>query len=314
MGSSISIDVPVSAAQKATLEAKYLSLTEAGMTPRRLTAKFAAAKGGLILFDQIDRDHTGSVDRHELQRMLMSLPKNKPKPPEGGWPGGVPPKLLTFDEIVERLDTDGDGEVTLDEWLENYGKMPGLKALVDQAVDPKTGKIIGFQSLEEALVALRVEKRLAEQKVAKYAQQIESITSQIGSAGILVFRQIDIDRSGSIERGELTKFLNDLPNPGKQWDIDGIIGTLDSDKDGFISEAEWLANLACLPSLTASIEKTVDPVTGEMTLPSYSFPDRPLAFPRTEESERELVKEGEAVGGGVRVKRRSRKRGPGGGF
>ena len=132
--------------------------------------------------------------------------------------------------MLTTLDTDGDGEISLEEWVDNYSKLEGLKAAVDQALDPETGKIVGYQSLEERLVQLHEKRKkegATEEDVAKYTKQIESITGQIGSAGILVFRQIDLDRSGKIERKELLRVLKHLPKPekaeGPKMSIDDII-------------------------------------------------------------------------------------------
>ena len=66
---------------------------------------------GIVLFNQIDADHSGQIDKEELKKLLMSLPKKKPKEPEGGWPNGEAPKFVPFDELVDSLDTDKDGQV-----------------------------------------------------------------------------------------------------------------------------------------------------------------------------------------------------------
>ena len=47
-----------------------------------------------LRFDQIDCDHTGSVSKKELKRMMKALPRNKPVPPPGGWPDGQAPKVI----------------------------------------------------------------------------------------------------------------------------------------------------------------------------------------------------------------------------
>lgn len=93
--------------------------------------------------------------------MLHSLPRSKPKE-------GV--KFVPFEEMLTTLDTDGDGTISLEEWVDNYSKLEGLKAAVDQALDPETGKIVGYQSLEERLAVLQEKKRkegVSEEDMAK---------------------------------------------------------------------------------------------------------------------------------------------------
>jgi len=89
---------------------------------------------------------------------------------------------------------------------------------------------------------------------------------------VIVFRQIDIDHSGKIDRKELLRVLKCLPKPellegekAERLSIDDIVTQLDSDGDGIIDEAEWLANLESIPSLKASVEQAVDLTTGKIT-------------------------------------------------
>jgi hypothetical protein len=156
---SVQLDVKLSAAQQAKLEAKYIAFEAEGMTPRTINTKYQDNKAAIILYDQIDCDHSGSVTKKELTRMLKALPRKKPVEPEGGWPNGEAPKFIPFEEMLATLDADGDGEITLEEWLENYNKLTGLKAAVDENIDPATGKLKGYKSLENMLHEMHEEFR-----------------------------------------------------------------------------------------------------------------------------------------------------------
>ena len=46
------------------------------------------------------------------------------------------------------------GIISLEEWVENLGKLPGLKAAIDQNLDAATGKLAGYLSLEARLEKL----------------------------------------------------------------------------------------------------------------------------------------------------------------
>ncbi|CAK81022.1 unnamed protein product (macronuclear) [Paramecium tetraurelia] len=55
----------------------------------------------LLLFTQIDRDHSGELSRQEIKKLLrdMQIPNNK------------------YEQLVKQLDQDGDGAITQDEFL-----------------------------------------------------------------------------------------------------------------------------------------------------------------------------------------------------
>ena len=189
----------------------------------------------------------------------MSLPKKKPREPEGGWPEGEAPKFVPFDELVDSLDTDRDGLISLDEWLLNLGTLPGLKMAIEGAIDKETGLIKGYVSLETRLDSLLNKKK-------ELDAEIDELRAVIGSAGITVFRQIDIDHDGTVSQKELLRVLKVLPRPkdvkGPKMSIEDLASTLDVNGDGAISEDEWVAQIAAIPSLKASIEQAIDPKTG----------------------------------------------------
>eukprot|EP00520_Triparma_pacifica_P001718 CAMPEP_0118636174 /NCGR_PEP_ID=MMETSP0785-20121206/2473_1 /TAXON_ID=91992 /ORGANISM="Bolidomonas pacifica, Strain CCMP 1866" /LENGTH=313 /DNA_ID=CAMNT_0006527265 /DNA_START=1 /DNA_END=939 /DNA_ORIENTATION=- len=258
MGGAVSLSTPISGNNQKILAEKYKVKSEAGMDDESINRELSEALPSIILFNQVDCDHSGSVSLKELKRMLKSLPRKKPTPPEGGWPGGSPPPYMTVDEMFEKLDTNKDGAISMDEWIDNIAmdEMAGLKAAIKGALDPTTGKIVGYQSLEARLGELMEER-------AKIDKQIESIKKAVGSAGVVVFKQIDLDKSGTIEKKELLRVLKQLPKPkeikGPRMSIEEIMAALDVDGDGTINEEEWLAKLEVIPTLKASIEEAVGP-------------------------------------------------------
>ena len=225
------------------------------------------------------------MTQKELKRLLKALPRKKPVEPEGGWPGGEAPKFVPFEELVDTLDADKDGDISLDEWLTNLAKLPGLKAAIEGAIDPATGKVQGYLSLEQMLDETLAKLAPLEAKAAagggdaalddaekaeaaKLRELAAKLRASVGSAGLAVFRQVDLDHSGKIDRKELMRVLKQLPKPekmppgAKKMSLDEIVAVLDVDGDGVIDEAEWLAQLEKIPALKASIEQAVDPATG----------------------------------------------------
>ena len=172
---------------------------------------------------------------------------------------------MSIDDMFTSLDTNADGKISLDEWIENVSKddMVGLKAAIDGALDPKTGKIVGYQSLEQRLADLIEKRAPLAAELAAIDKQIESIKNSVGSTGVIVFHQIDIDKSGTIEKKELLRVLKQLPKPksvgGPKISIEDIMKSLDVDGDGTINEEEWLQKLEDIPTLKASIEEAVGP-------------------------------------------------------
>ena len=83
MGGGVSIPVALSSAQKEILEGKYQLYQSRGCDDAELEGMLAKRLPGIVLFDQIDADHSGSISRAELKAMLKALPRNKPVPPPG---------------------------------------------------------------------------------------------------------------------------------------------------------------------------------------------------------------------------------------
>jgi Ca2+-binding EF-hand superfamily protein len=248
----------------------------------------------VIVFNQIDCDHSGAVSMRELYRMLRALPRNKPPPPAGGWPGDEAPKFVGIEEMVKIFAGGGDGdaatdkEITMDQFVLHLSELPGLKAAIEQNVDATTGKLKQYKSLEKTLeeclgaaAALEAKTEKTDEETAQLVElqvRIAKINASIGSSGLAVFRQIDTDGSGKLDRAELLAALKAIPaaaqgplRPGQvataavtEENIGEIIAVLDADGDETIDEDEWVAHLEMLPLLKASIEAAVDPKTGKM--------------------------------------------------
>jgi len=89
------------------------------------------------------------------------------------------------------------------------------------------------------------------------------------SPGLLVFRQIDADGSGTVDRAELQALLGKLPRkkpaPGVEFvPFEEMVKLFDSDDSGTIDEEEWLTNLARLPGLRMAMEGDMDEDTGTL--------------------------------------------------
>merc|ERR1719174_1065850 len=159
--------------------------------------------------------------------------------------------------MVERLDSDKDGLISEEEWLANLKKVPGVRMAIEAVLDADTGRVKTYRSLPEQLAKLmfeasglelrcwageNVSEKLAEKRTAMQKLRNKGVKP---SAGLLVFQQIDLDGSGTIDRKELQRLLKALPKtkpaPGVPFvPFDDMIKTLDTDDDGVINEEEWL--------------------------------------------------------------------------
>ena len=136
------------------------------------------AEWGKSVFEQFDTDKNGQLDKAELNDALRSLPRTKPKYAPPGT------KFMSIGDMVSSMDTDGDGQVSLEEWLENISACAGLcAALFEHQVD---GKLSAFKSLEQRKAAL--EGKLgtldaASDEASKLQGQIDDLSRRIEAAG-----------------------------------------------------------------------------------------------------------------------------------
>jgi Ca2+-binding EF-hand superfamily protein len=96
---------------------------------------------GVLVFDQIDVDGSGAIDRGELQTLLNKLPRKKPAP-------GV--EFVPFEDMIKTFDADGNGTIEIDEWLNNLQKLPGIRMAIESVLDFDTGMLtVDLQQAEE---------------------------------------------------------------------------------------------------------------------------------------------------------------------
>ena len=166
-----------------------------------------------------------------------------------------------------------DAQISLSEWCDNLAKLPGLKTAIESNLDPATGKLATYLSLEARLEKLAADVMILEMnenrtdeedaKLESKRNDVSKLRAKIGSGSIRVFEQIDADKSGKIERADLMKILGELPGTQEGEDnLDGLIKALDVDGDGIIDMDEWIAQLDKIPLLKAQLDQYIDPATG----------------------------------------------------
>ena len=265
MGGGVSISLPLNKAHRDTLGEKYKAMSSE-MDDQEIQNKLDLELPSIVLFDQIDCDHSGLVSKLEVKRMLKCLPQAD---------------HLSPDELMPHLDTDKNGEISMDEWLRNLRKpeLAPLKLAIDGGVNKATGLIANYKSLEMHLEELVHQKeeimdgiRELEHEKEHVMNKITKMRELIGSAGKIVFRQIDLDHNGMISKNELLRVLNHMSDLGimkhdfdlAMMPVEEVLSKIDVNGDGKLSEAEWLASLDNVPGLNECVEKSVDMETGRI--------------------------------------------------
>ena len=153
--------------------------------PKAAEAAVAVSTWGKSVFAQFDTDKTGTISSKELSRALKALPKTKP----ASLPSGA--KLMSVDEMIAVMDSNGDGEIDEAEWLANLAKCPSLAAALAENVNAD-GEIAAFRSFEQqkakregeiAELEAKAERTPEEEEtMQEYKRQVESLSAKIEEA------------------------------------------------------------------------------------------------------------------------------------
>jgi Ca2+-binding EF-hand superfamily protein len=229
---------------------------------KKMRSNGVVPSAGICVFNQIDVDKSRTIDIAELKRAFKSL--------RAVYPAGEE-EVAT---MLATLDTDSSGEIDEVEWVQNLEKLPALKAALEADLDPDTGKLRSYRTPRQQFAKLlanidRLEydatkgKDVAAELASRRAQANRMRMAGIHpSAGIVVFAQLDKKKAGQISKEQLTKLFDKMAFDGKS--VDEVMTKLDTDKDGFVSEKEWLEGLDKVPTLKMALEKDIDPETGKL--------------------------------------------------
>merc|ERR1712232_1019538 len=229
---------------------------------KKLRANGVQPSPGVSVFAQMDLDKSGTISEAELFRLFKSMAHIYKKSDE------------EIKEIMKTLDSDGSGEIDELEWRHNLAKCPGLLAALVGDLDPDTGKLRSYRTMEQQLAKLlgnieRLEQRRKEGKdVAKELESRKTQAKRMREKGIMpapgtvVFNQIDKDKSRSIDENELKDVVSRVGLKGK--DAGDVMKLLDRDGSKAIEEHEWLEGLERVQSLKAALMKNIDPDTGKL--------------------------------------------------
>ena len=97
---------------------------------------------GLSVFCMLDLDKSGTISNAELKRLFQSLQTVYPR------------SDAEIADIMKTLDSDMSGEIDETEWKNNLALCPGLLAALIADLDPDTGRLRSYRTMEQQLAKL----------------------------------------------------------------------------------------------------------------------------------------------------------------
>jgi len=226
---------------------------------------------GYVVFNQIDVAKARKLTTDQLQRLLKAIKAVY-----------ADKEIESEDKIMSVMDADRSGDIDEMEWVNNLKKLPLLYKVLEADIDPDWGTLKSYRTLEEQLAKLfgnihRLEARIAagETGMVKGKKEEFNIEEELASRkaqaakmrekgvfpapGIVMFTQLDKDKSRTLEKEELAAALAKV---AKDADVDAWYTKIDPDGTGKVEEKQWVANIKKIPELVAALMADTDPDTG----------------------------------------------------
>jgi len=242
---------------------------------KKMRANGILPSPALSVFNQIDVDKSGTMSADELSRLMKQLK-------------AVYNIAESEAHMMETLDSDADGEVDEVEWCRNLAQLPGLKTALQKDLDPNTGRLRTYRTPRQQFAKLLANIDRMEYDISRFkgdkkdperVAMHKELTSRrqqaqrfrlagvTPSAGIIVFAQMDKKKTGQITKEMLTKLFDKMDGfvrDDTAKAVDSIMAKLDADKNGTVSEKEWLEGLDHVQDLKMALQKDIDPETGKL--------------------------------------------------
>merc|ERR1719379_2042879 len=233
---------------------------------KKYRAQGISPSPGYVVFNQIDVGKARQLEKRELERLLKGITavyKDK--------------EIEPVDKIMAVMDADRSGTIDEAEWVSNLRKLPLLYKVLSEDVDPDWGTLKSYRTLEDQLAKLYGNIMRIEEKLAKEEGDVEALTKEleerkaqaekmvskgvIPSPGIVIFSQLDKDKSRTLEKEELAAALSKV---APEADMDAWFAKIDPEGTGKVAEADFILRVKHIPELVAAIAADTDPTTGKM--------------------------------------------------
>jgi len=226
---------------------------------------------GYVVFNQIDVAKARKLTTDQLQRLLKAIKAVY-----------ADKEIESEDKIMSVMDADRSGDIDEMEWVNNLKKLPLLYKVLEADIDPDWGTLKSYRTLEEQLAKLfgnihRLEARIAagetgmvqgkkeefniEDELASRKAQAAKMREKgvFPAPGIVMFTQLDKDKSRTLEKEELAAALAKV---APDADVDAWFKKIDPEGTGKVEEKQWVANVKKIPELVEALKADTDPDTG----------------------------------------------------
>ncbi|GMI19808.1 hypothetical protein TrCOL_g2265 [Triparma columacea] len=176
-------------------------------------------------FMAIDVHREGYITRDELKDVLDNFAFKMSKP--------------QFEALVNVFDTDHDGKISYDEFLQQVKYCDDLSAQEEE--DARVQEMLEFDKSPAAQRRLQKMKNRT-RKVTSYEFLMEKINEKASSIH-QAFKMMDKDRSGSLSAGELKALLDSYCYKVPDEIFANMLSLFDADGDGEISYHEFMAQV-----------------------------------------------------------------------
>ena len=245
-------------------------LNECGAsTKEEVDKELESVLSSVLLFSSLDKDESETLKTSELKPLVDAINHQVLHAGEAEIELEEVMKTLSFQDAITEETT-----VSLSEWVSCVSAIPRLSKAIQLHVDPLTGHVKTYVTVEARLQRLRSVPPVGDDGGAALA----ALEANVGSNGFKVFkhcyREVNHNRPadeyvGKIDRQELLLELKKLVGADWPKDWDDKLFDHDADLNGLIDEDEWLDTLTREQALADAVAKIPVPE-----------PPKPPASPR----------------------------------
>ncbi|GKB50432.1 sodium/calcium exchanger NCL2-like protein [Tanacetum coccineum] len=183
------------------------------------------------LFKKIDQDGDDIISFSELKELLESIKFRQLKSD----------KQKTFDQLIKEFDSDGNAQVSLDEFIHRFTEwLDEAKNELSEVVKP----LVQTKRKEDDMTQVLVSEIISDAKSSPLGKFYKEDGTPDISAIKRLFRSLDVNKDGSVSLTELKKLMTHVNFGETSWNVEEttsrIMQNLDTNGDKEIDEEEFV--------------------------------------------------------------------------